>query len=82
MQFLELDDTFADEALLRLLILLYTDDTFIVSNNSADFKNSLNDFSDYCSQWKLTVNANKSNVIALGDRNRGAYNFNIGEHVL
>ena len=38
---------------LKLLILLYADDTVIFSNNEEDFRKSLNAFHEYCLMWKL-----------------------------
>ncbi|MES9902847.1 MAG: reverse transcriptase family protein [Sedimenticola sp.] len=62
---------------LKLLILLYADDTLIVSDNPTDFQNSLDYFSNYCQTWKLKVNLTKSNVIVFGARNTGRYNFKL-----
>ena len=36
---------------LRLLLLLYADDTAIFSNNKENFKKCLDEFNDYCSMW-------------------------------
>ena len=47
---------------LKLLIILYADDTLIVSDDEKDFQKALNSFSEYCKTWKLNVNLNKSNV--------------------
>jgi hypothetical protein len=79
---IELDDVFSDEIWLKLLILLYADDTVIVSDNPSDFQNILNNFNEYCDQWKLKVNLNKTKVIIFGCRNRNNYNFTLGEHNL
>ena len=40
---------------LKLLILLYADDTVIFSNNEEDFRKSLDAFHEYCLMWKLNV---------------------------
>ena len=43
--------------LLRLFVLLYADDTFILSDNEEEFQIMLNRFDEYCKIWpKLTVN--------------------------
>ena len=41
---------------LKLLILLYADDTVIFSNDKGDFQECLNAFNEYCEMWKLTMN--------------------------
>ena len=43
---------------LKLLLLLYADDTIIVSDSPVDFQNSLNIFNNYCQQWRLKFNLN------------------------
>lgn len=48
---------------LKLLILLYADDTVIFSDNDIDMQNALNSFKDYCDIWKLTVNVDKTKII-------------------
>ncbi len=46
---------------LKLFVLLYADDTIIVSEDPTSFQQLLNDFSEYCKIWKLDINMNKSN---------------------
>lgn len=62
---------------LRLLVLLYADDTIIISDNQIDFQNALDYFSNYCRDWKLKVNINKSNVIVFGARNTNGFQFKL-----
>ncbi len=62
---------------LRLLVLLYADDTLIISDNPTDFQHAFDCFSNYCHDWKLTVNSAKSNVIVFGSRVRHRYEFKI-----
>ena len=47
----------------KLLVLLYADDTVIMSEASNGLQSALNVYKDYCKQWKLTVNINKSKVV-------------------
>jgi hypothetical protein len=42
-------------AYLKLFILLYADDNFIMAETDSDLQNVLNSFYLYCSQWKLIV---------------------------
>ena len=55
-----LDDAFL---FLKLLILLYADDTVIFSESSEDLQYALSQFGEYCRTWKLTVNVSKTKVI-------------------
>ena len=55
-----LDDAFL---FLKLLILLYADDTVIISESSEDLQYALSQFGEYYRTWKLTVNVSKTKVI-------------------
>ena len=52
----------------RILILLYADDTVIFSDNELDMQHALNTVEDYCSEWKLTVNIEKTKLMIFGQR--------------
>jgi hypothetical protein len=67
---------------LKLLILLYADDTIIVSNTADDFQKSLDIFNDYCKNWHLKVNINKTKVIVFGARQLRNFNFKLGTETL
>ena len=58
----------------KLSVLLYADDTVIFSETPEDLQRTLNAFSDYCTQWKLTVNVSKTKVMVIS---RGRQNANI-----
>lgn len=49
--------------LLRLLIILYADDTVLLSETPEDLQNQLNSFLLYCQQWKLEVNIEKTKIV-------------------
>lgn len=59
---------------LQIFIILYADDTVIVSENETDLQNSLNIFEKYCLKWKLTVNVSKTKILLVGTRKK---NYNI-----
>ena len=40
---------------LKIFILLYADDTVILSESRTDLQLALNVFGQYCAEWKLTV---------------------------
>ena len=55
----------AAEIFLKLFILLYADGTVIFSENAYDLQNALNEFDEYCSRWKLTINVSKTKVMIM-----------------
>ena len=48
---------------LKLFVLLYADDTILLSDTFADLQLQLNVFYDYCSFWKLKVNIEKTKAV-------------------
>jgi len=64
---------------LQLLVVLYADDTLIISDDAIDFQNMLSTFHEYCKEWKLHVNISKSKIVIFGSRNVSNLNFHIGE---
>lgn len=67
---------------LKLLILLYADDTVIVSSCPDDFQKCLDAFSQYCNLWHLKVNLNKTKIVVFGARNTNRLTFLLGDHRL
>jgi hypothetical protein len=65
---------------LKLLILLYADDTVIISDSKTDFQNSLNIFHDYCENWHLKINLSKTKIIIFGARQLQNFHFTLGIH--
>lgn len=64
---------------LKILLLLYADDTILFSNTAADMQHSLDVFRLYCDKWKLTVNASKTKIIIFANGRRRTYNFKFGD---
>ena len=60
---------------LKLFIILYADDTVIVSENEDDLQKALDMYQKYCEQWKLTVNIEKSKVLIFSKGRQKKYNF-------
>ena len=60
---------------LILFVILYADDTIIVSDNAKEFQDILNTFNEYCKQWKLKINISKTKIIIFGDYIRLHTNF-------
>ena len=48
---------------IKLLVILFADDTVFFSNNQVDLQHMLNIFEQYCDQWKLTVNISKTKIL-------------------
>ena len=48
---------------LKLLILLYADDTIILSDGIDKLQHSLKVFEEYCQIWKLQVNLSKTKIV-------------------
>ena len=48
---------------IKTFVLLYADDTVIISENRNDMKTALKVFEQYCEEWKLTVNIEKANYL-------------------
>ena len=62
----------------KIFLLLYADDTIIVSDDQNDFQTCLNSFLDYCDFWMLKVNFNKTKIIIFGARNIDKFSFRMG----
>ena len=52
----------------KLLVLLYADDTVLLSNSANGLQQALNDLGRYCTEWKLKVNSSKTKVIIFSRR--------------
>ena len=64
----------------QILIMMYADDTIIISEDPENFQNCMNSFLDYCAAWKLNINFNKTKIIIFGARNIDKYNFRMGDN--
>jgi sorting nexin-29 len=51
---------------LKLFIILYTDDTVILSESESDLQAQLDAFYEYCLTWKLKVNVDKTKIVIFG----------------
>ena len=52
---------------LILFVILYADDTIILSDNAKEFQDILNTFNEYCKKWKLKINICKTKIIIFGN---------------
>ena len=51
---------------LKLFVILYADDTVIISETKEDLQKQLDVFSEYCKFWQLKVNVEKILVFSRG----------------
>ena len=64
----------------KLLVLMYADDTVLLSDSAAGLQKALNSLEQYCKDWKLNVNCNKTKVVVFGGRSSQAkYSFRYGD---
>ena len=56
------------EAMLKLYILLYADDTIIMAEKKEELQVALHAVGDYCRIWKLQVNVSKTKIIKFSKR--------------
>ncbi len=54
--------------LLKLLVLLYADDTIILSESAEGLQFALNALVDYCIKWKLVINNSKTKIMIFQKR--------------
>ena len=59
---------------LTLFLLLFADDSVLLSETADDLQNLINNFEKYCKKWKLTVNVNKTKIVVF---KKGRLNRNI-----
>ena len=61
---------------IKVLILLFADDTVLFANNNNDLQIMLNIFEKYCEDWKLTVNVSKTKILIFSsDRSAQTFHF-------
>ena len=53
---------------INLFVLLYADDTILLAETPEKMQNVLYKFEEYCTQWKLKVNSQKTKVIIFSKR--------------
>ena len=62
---LHLDDNVYDN-LIKVLLMLYADDTAIFSNDAQCLQKGLDCLHLYCNIWKLSVNVEKTKIVLFG----------------
>ena len=54
------------EIYLKIFVILYADDTILLAESAEDLQVQLNAFGEYCDNWKMKVNVNKTKIIVFG----------------
>ena len=67
---------------IQLLVLLYADDTVLLSNSKTGLQKSLDCLFDYCKNWKLTVNINKTKILIFNSRKSYRPLFHYGGSII
>ncbi|MCW4346540.1 MAG: reverse transcriptase domain-containing protein [Candidatus Thiodiazotropha endolucinida] len=67
---------------LKLFILLYADDTVILGESSEGLQTCLNLYNDYCNQWKLQINIDKSKIVIFAKGRQARYDFTLNNEKL
>ena len=63
---------------LKLLLLLYADDTVIFSNDKENVQTYLDNFYEYCIMWKLNINFDKTKIVIFNSKSTNKPIFKIG----
>ena len=67
---------------LKIIVLLYADDTVLFAESEEEMQLLLNDFSSYCKTWKLNINNDKTKLLVFGHRSRRKCNIYLNETLL
>ena len=54
--------------MLRLVVLMYADDTVILANNPQKLKCAIKALESYCEEWQIYVNCSKTKIVVFGER--------------
>ena len=65
---------------LKLLVLLYADDTFVFCTDEKEFQDNLDMFYEYSKLWHLSINFDKTKSMIFGTRQDQRFNFNLCGH--
>ena len=67
----------------KLLLILYADDTVIFADNEISLQKALDGLENYCKMWKLSVNCNKTKILVFcGKKPTYKYPFKLNNQLL
>ena len=61
---------------IRLLVLMYADDTIILADSKENLQLALNALKSYCDTWKLEINCTKTKITIFSSRKANTTDFN------
>ena len=77
---LKLNNNIFDQ-FLKIQILLYADDTVLLSDNADGLQYPLNCLARYCEHWKLEVYTSKTEIVIFSKgRSKKSYNFTFNDN--
>ena len=78
-KYIELNDEQIDN-FLKLLILMYADDTIILADSESNMQTALRALKQYCDKWKLEINCSKTkiSIFSRGKISTSKYKFLYG----
>lgn len=56
--------------IIKIIVLLYADDTILLTDNPKNLQKCLDDFVNYCKTWKLKVNIEKTKIMIFGPKKK------------
>ena len=62
--------------MLKVLVLMYADDTVISGEDERGINNALKTVETYCDRWKLDINCRKTKIILFTKRKDYVRNYN------
>jgi len=68
--------------MMRLLVLMYADDTVLLSNTQSGLQRMLNSLKNYCKQWGMKVNEAKTKILIFGKKLQSRKDFVFDNKVL
>ena len=72
------------QTFIKILIILYADDTVLFANSKENLQKCLNALKEYCDKWKLKINADKTKIMIFskGPPQLKNHNFMIGSSII
>ena len=78
---LDFDDRISDY--LKILLILYADDTVIFGDSEEKLQKALHELEAYCNEWKLSVNCSKTKIMTFcGRKTTNQYPFTLNGNTL
>ena len=81
--YIQFCDKWMDD-MLRVLVLLYADDTVVLAQDENGIHNALTAMESYCEKWKLHINCKKTKITIFSKEKCDSLNFNFqfkGENI-